>query len=178
MHRTVVVAHRKAMVAEGISAALSRYPGLVAIGSATSAPAAERLGARADAVAIDVQMPSSDRVARRLRRRGVRVVFLGRRGGEEGVDVPTEAPIAVLADALFPGVRSSSPAARLLTARERDVLRLVTHGLAGKQVAKALGISPKTVEQHKTRIYAKLGVSNQTAAVAVALRDGPKSGDA
>jgi DNA-binding CsgD family transcriptional regulator len=32
-------------------------------------------------------------------------------------------------------------------------------------VARHLGISPKTVEVHKTRIFAKLGVPNQAAAV-------------
>ena len=48
------------------------------------------------------------------------------------------------------------------------MLRLVAQGLAGKQVAKSLGVSPKTVERHKTRIYAKLGVPNQAAAARLA----------
>ncbi len=38
--------------------------------------------------------------------------------------------------------------------------------MAGKQIARALGISPKTVEQHKTRAFKRLGVPNQAAAVA------------
>ena len=40
-------------------------------------------------------------------------------------------------------------------------------GMAGKQIARALGISPKTVEQHKTRMFRKLDVPNQAAAVAL-----------
>jgi DNA-binding CsgD family transcriptional regulator len=48
---------------------------------------------------------------------------------------------------------------------------LIAKGLAGKQMANLLGISPKTVEQHKTRIYMKLGVANQAEAVAVAGRE-------
>jgi protein AroM len=60
----------------------------------------------------------------------------------------------------------------LLTPRERDVLSLVARGFAGKQVARHLGISPKTVEQHKTRIFSKLGVPNQAAAVSVAMGAG------
>ena len=40
-------------------------------------------------------------------------------------------------------------------------------GLPGKQIATRLGISLKTVEQYKTRIYAKLGVPNQAAAVSL-----------
>ena len=54
--------------------------------------------------------------------------------------------------------------------RERQILSLVTDGLAGKQVARVLGISPKTVERHKTRIYSKLGVPNQAAAAGLAAR--------
>jgi DNA-binding NarL/FixJ family response regulator len=45
------------------------------------------------------------------------------------------------------------------------VLRLVGKGFSGRQVAKQLEISPKTVERHKTRIFKKLGVPNQAAAV-------------
>jgi DNA-binding NarL/FixJ family response regulator len=56
-----------------------------------------------------------------------------------------------------------------LTERQREILALVAQGLAGKQVARHLGISPKTVERHKTRIFARLGVPNQTAAVSLAL---------
>jgi DNA-binding NarL/FixJ family response regulator len=80
----------------------------------------------------------------------------------------TRSPVSVLAAALVPGYGSGHTKdgrARSLTPRERDVLTLVARGLAGKQVARHLGISPKTVEQHKTRIFAKLGVPNQAAAV-------------
>jgi DNA-binding NarL/FixJ family response regulator len=45
------------------------------------------------------------------------------------------------------------------------VLVLVAKGLAAKQVARQLGISHKTVERHKTRIFSKLGVPNAVAAV-------------
>jgi DNA-binding CsgD family transcriptional regulator len=45
-----------------------------------------------------------------------------------------------------------------------EILSLIARGLSGKQVARHLGISRKTIEHHKTRIFAKLGVPNQTAA--------------
>ena len=171
--RTVVVAHREAMVAEGISAALARYPGIVSLGATTVARDAERLGAQAYAVAIDPALPGALPAAGKLRRMGVRVVFLGDGNGdvvngaedgeEEGLRVPTHAPVATLAAALAPGSRSPDAAATL-TEREQEVLRLIAKGRSGKQVAKQLGISPKTVERHKTRIFAKLGVPNQAAA--------------
>jgi RNA polymerase sigma factor (sigma-70 family) len=53
-------------------------------------------------------------------------------------------------------------AARLarLTAREREVLEHAVDGLHAKEIASALGISPRTVEVHKMRIMEKLGVRN------------------
>jgi DNA-binding CsgD family transcriptional regulator len=163
----VVVAHAETMVAEGISAALARYPGIVSLGATTAATDAERLGAQANAVAIDPRLPGAFVVAQRLRRLGVRVVFLGEANGsangDEGVRVPTNSSVAALAAALAPD--SSPPAVpATLTEREQEILRLVAKGRSAKQVARQLGISPKTVERHKTRIFAKLGVPNQAAA--------------
>ncbi len=47
-----------------------------------------------------------------------------------------------------------------LTARERDVLECAAKGLHAKEIASRLGISPRTVEVHKTRIMTKLEVRN------------------
>jgi DNA-binding NarL/FixJ family response regulator len=163
--RAIVVAHRETMVAEGISAALARYPGIVPVGATTAARDAERLGAAAHAVAIDPTLPGASAVAARLRRKGVRVVFLGDARGEEGVRVTTRAPIAALAQALAPEASTGPRFAGRLTSRQREVLGLVAKGMSGKQVARQLGISPKTVERHKTKIFATLGVPNQAAAV-------------
>ncbi len=62
-----------------------------------------------------------------------------------------------------------------LSTRETQVLRLAAKGMAGKQIARALGISPKTVEQHKTRAFRRLGVPNQAAAVAVLTEKGGRA---
>jgi two-component system response regulator FixJ len=48
----------------------------------------------------------------------------------------------------------------LLTAREREVLDHAAKGLHAKEIGKALGISARTVEVHKTRIMEKLQVRN------------------
>jgi DNA-binding NarL/FixJ family response regulator len=167
--RAVVVAHRQAMVAEGIAAALGDYPGIVPVGVATSAAEAERSAALAEAAALDEELPGATSAAWRLRKRGVRVVMLGVVGrsddDDEGIVVSTDARIAALAEALVPGTRAVPPSVAVLTGRERQILELVAEGMAGKQVARHLGISAKTVERHKTRMYSKLGVSNQAAAV-------------
>lgn len=47
-----------------------------------------------------------------------------------------------------------------LTAREREVMHLLGQGLQNREVAEQLGLSPRTVEVHKARILAKLGVRN------------------
>lgn len=60
----------------------------------------------------------------------------------------------------------------ILTQRETEILSRVAKGMSTLQVATSLGISPRTVENHKQRIFAKLGVQSQAHAVAVALASG------
>jgi len=59
-----------------------------------------------------------------------------------------------------------------LTEREREVLQLLAHGLANKQIATALGISEHTVKFHVSGIYGKLGASSRTEAVRMGLQQG------
>jgi len=47
---------------------------------------------------------------------------------------------------------------RQLTARETEVLRLIVEGLRNKQIAEELGISIKTVEQHRQQVMNKLKI--------------------
>jgi FixJ family two-component response regulator len=56
-----------------------------------------------------------------------------------------------------------------LTDREREVMEQATRGLHAKEIAAALGISPRTVEVHKSRLMAKLGVRNVAELVRFAL---------
>jgi DNA-binding CsgD family transcriptional regulator len=57
-----------------------------------------------------------------------------------------------------------APVEPALTPREEAVLRMVAAGQSDKQVAAALGASVRTVQKHLEHAYAKLGVSNRTAA--------------
>jgi len=59
-----------------------------------------------------------------------------------------------------------------LTTREREVLKLVADGLPNKQIARALGITEKTVKAHMTKIFAAIGVTDRTAAALWAHRNG------
>lgn len=49
---------------------------------------------------------------------------------------------------------------RQLTPREQDVMSLTTQGLTNKDIARQLGISPRTVENHRSRMMFKMGAAN------------------
>ena len=59
-----------------------------------------------------------------------------------------------------------------LTARQKEVLKLLATGLLNKEIADQLGIAERTVKFHVSEILAKLGAGNRTEAVAVATRKG------
>ncbi|GAA0663085.1 helix-turn-helix transcriptional regulator [Streptomyces thermocarboxydovorans] len=60
----------------------------------------------------------------------------------------------------------------LLTAREREVLRLLAKGRSNRQIGEELFITGKTASVHVSNILAKLGASSRTEAVAIAHRKG------
>jgi DNA-binding NarL/FixJ family response regulator len=63
-------------------------------------------------------------------------------------------------------------AADALSARELQVLQLVAAGLSNSDIGKELFISEATVKTHLLRTFAKLGVSDRTAAVTTAIASG------
>lgn len=91
--------------------------------------------------------PMAERLRRELRESGVRGVPRGQR-------VSTQ----------------SNPHA--LTAREIEVLRLLCDGLRNAQIAERLSRSVRTIDHHVAAIFAKLGVTTRTEAMAAALAAG------
>jgi DNA-binding CsgD family transcriptional regulator len=69
-----------------------------------------------------------------------------------------------IADALR--CQSRHAAARLLTGRQRELLRLVAAGDDNVAIARRLGLSPYTVRKHLENAFARLDVTSRTAAVA------------
>jgi DNA-binding NarL/FixJ family response regulator len=75
----------------------------------------------------------------------------------EFADRPTSGPAADLAD---------------LTARERDVLVLVAHGLSNGEIANHLVLGEATVKTHLGRVLMKLGLRDRAQAIAAAFHSG------
>jgi two-component system, LuxR family, response regulator FixJ len=61
-----------------------------------------------------------------------------------------------------------------LTAREREVLDLVTRGLANKVMAAELGVSQRTVEIHRARVMEKMGASSLAQLVRMVMDTSPR----
>jgi DNA-binding CsgD family transcriptional regulator len=64
------------------------------------------------------------------------------------------------------------PLAEALTPRETQVLERVADGLSNKAIAVALGVSDETVKFHLASVLGKLGATNRTDAVRLAVRHG------
>jgi DNA-binding NarL/FixJ family response regulator len=153
-----------------------------------------------DVVLMDLRMPGSDGLSaiERLRAHPCRVLVLTTydtdrdvlpaiKAGATGYllkDTPRdELHRAIRAAHAGEAVLSPSVATRLLgqvrepaleplSGRELDVLALVAKGSTNRAVAAALFISEATVKTHLLHVYAKLGVSDRAAAVAVAYERG------
>lgn len=59
-----------------------------------------------------------------------------------------------------------------ITQRERQILHLIADGNTSAEIAKRLSISPKTVDNHRTRLMAKLEVHSIAQLLSYALREG------
>jgi DNA-binding NarL/FixJ family response regulator len=161
---------------------------------------AERL--RPAVVLMDLRMPGTDGVTAisELARRGnpARILVLTTYDTDSDVlpaieagatgyllkDVPREELFRVVRAAargqavLSPAVagrlmgRLREPARHPLSRRELEVLTLVARGSSNKEAAKRLFLSEATVKTHLIHAYAKLGVKDRAAAVAVAYERG------
>ncbi|WP_233886989.1 helix-turn-helix transcriptional regulator [Paraburkholderia flagellata] len=70
------------------------------------------------------------------------------------------------------GWTASSGPSEALTLREIEVLAMLADGLGNKEIARQLDISDNTVKSHLSSIFGKLGATNRTEAVMLAMRHG------
>ena len=87
----------------------------------------------------------------------------------EGAALSTEEAIAYAQRGRGERKRPTSGWASL-TPTERDVVRLVSEGLANNDIATRLFVSPRTVQTHLTHVYTKLGLTSRVQLVQEAAR--------
>lgn len=155
-----------------------------------------RLGGNAVAcVLTDMRMPGLDglELLRRLREGGFRrpvvvmtahgdistAVRAMKAGAADFVEKPFDDGLllatveAALEASRAPGAAGADGAAAKLAAlspREREVLDLLAAGNPNKHIARALGLSPRTVEVHRARLMERLGVGSLAEAVRLAVQ--------
>jgi DNA-binding NarL/FixJ family response regulator len=74
--------------------------------------------------------------------------------------------------ALEPVVHRDAPDISLLTRREIEILKLLSHGLDTASIASQVGVSPLTARNHIQNLIRKMGLHSRTQAVALALEQG------
>ena len=113
---------------------------------------------------------------------GAKGYLLKKAGGSEVVQAVRA--VARGESVLYPGIahlvieaavqgapRPESPQGSL-TGREREVLALIGEGRTNSEIAKALGVSPKTVDKHRASIMQKVGVTSRAGLIRYALSKG------
>jgi len=168
----------------GLRAGLEAEGLTVVAEAATGEEALEKaLSLRPEAVLLDLRMPGLDGLSctRKLREAGYGGVIallttyqepaLLREAFRAGADAYFSKELSApelkrrLLRALAGEERLTPPDLPRLTPREEAVLRLLAQGLSGKEMARALGLSPDTVKDYLESLYGKLGARNRVEAL-------------
>jgi DNA-binding NarL/FixJ family response regulator len=157
---------------------------------------------RPDVVLMDIELPPTDGIEAvqeiLARVPGARVLIFSAFDGEDRIYRAVQAGAqgyllkGVPRDELFRAIRAvaaggshlqSEVAAKLLhrlngdgapplTERQLEVVRLLAGGATNKEIARAIGVGERTVKFHLAGIFERLGATNRTEAVSIALRLG------
>jgi DNA-binding NarL/FixJ family response regulator len=115
------------------------------------------LAAGADGYMVKDSAPSELLVA-------VRAVMAGRH-------YLSPAAASLLIQQALPGIRDADPL-QALSPRQTEVLRMVAEGLSTKEIARALGLSPKTVDIHRAQVMQRLDIHDVAGLTRFAVRVG------
>jgi DNA-binding NarL/FixJ family response regulator len=189
------------MLREGIAAVLGSQPDMQIVGEASNGnEAVERFAElRPDVTLMDLQMPELGGIdalqAIRARQPDARVIVLTTYAGDIQALKALKSGAAgyllknTLRRELLDAIRTVHAGRRHITAeianelalhagedalseRELDVLTVVASGKSNKEVARELSVSEDTVKGHLKVIFVKLGVTDRTQAVTLAMRRG------
>ena len=189
------------VVRTGIAAMIANEQDMCVVAEASDGDAAVEAyeTQRPDVVLMDLRMPRTDGVSaiRSILSRNpdARIVALTSYDGDADIYRALDAGACgylikdMLGDELVKAVRTAAAGKRIippvvagrlaeftpridLTAREVEVLRLVSKGLRNKEIAGVIGRTEETVKVHLKHVMQKLGVDDRTEAVTVALQRG------
>ncbi len=189
------------IVREGLALIINQEPDMKMVGSCSTVNEAIELhrSCKPDVTLMDLRLGSASGVdaikAIRAERPSARIIVLTMYEGDEDIFRAHQAgattyllkdtlssDLVRVVRAVHAGERPVVPEvqARLaeratmgtLTAREIEVLQLISQGLRNKEVGAMLGITEGTVQIHVKNIFAKLNVNDRTGAVQVAVRRG------
>jgi len=186
----ILIADDEVLIRGALVALLSLEPDIQVVADVGDGRAAVSaiLEHRPDVALLDLEMPQLDGIeaARSVRSEGAQVVIVTRHARPGTLKralaarvrgfVPKSTPASELADiirSVASGERyidTSLAAAALsedespLTAREADVLRLTTEGLATKEIARSLGLAHGTVRNRLSSAMAKLHAESRITA--------------
>lgn len=189
------------VVRQGIAAVLASDPSFEVIAEATTGEGAveEFQRHQPDITLLDLHLPDMSGLEAivEIRRHfaDARIVVLTTEAGDAQIQRCLEAgalgyvlkgvAMAELLDILraahrgerrIPGAVASRVAAHIadqpLTYRETQIVRLIAEGQRNKEIASHLAISDETVKMHVKNLMAKLGASDRTHAVTIAIRRG------
>jgi DNA-binding NarL/FixJ family response regulator len=186
----ILIADDHEVVRQGVRAVLEAEPEWIVCGEARSGreAVAKAVELRPEVVVLDVSMPEfltvheSDQVVTEVLDAGADGYVLTTDAGRKLV----EAIRALLQDQRFftervrtvatrpAGRRRGAAATRgsgRLTARQREVLQLVTEGRSNKEIGAMLGMTTKTAETHRTQIMTKLNLHSMSELVRYAIRN-------
>ena len=195
----VLIVDDHAIVRMGLASLLGTKADLEVVGDAGDGATALRKYARLkpDVVIMDLVMPNMDgaETTKRLVEAdpGAKVLILTSYGSAAGISAALRAgargaviktlelaafvaairKVAAGETVISDEVREmldEAPSASSLSPRQQEVLEQLARGLSNGEIAAALGISRAMVKEHEIALYAKLGASNRTEAVAIALR--------
>lgn len=118
----------------------------------------EQIGAEGLAVMQETGRYSDERI---MKHRSSRLFWVHASGQSLQRDTPFACAVW-----MFEDISARRAVTNDLTVREREIVRQLAAGASSKQIARVLGISPRTVEGHRARIIRKVGASSASEMLA------------
>ena len=196
---TVLIADDHALLRMGLRSLLEAQEDFAVVGEADDGELAVSAGLslKPDVIIMDYMMPRLDGAAAAKRilaeNPSQNILILTSYGSANGISEALQAGVAgallknddnrEIVDSLRKIIRgerivspeiqrlmNESPSIEGLSARQLEILELITHGLTNAEIANIFSIQEDTVKKHVNAVFERIGATNRAEAVAIALR--------